>query len=187
MSQQSVTGKIYAYIAAAWVELDHVAPIRVSWGMPDNKTETRLADIGEISFGLNNASGVYTPGVTAGWGKGIFIKLVMTYDSVDYIRFRGAIETIQLERTPGDKKIYITALDWIDYSSKYPIINPDLLTDTDTDTALTSIVDVMPVQPQARSFASAVTTYPTVFDTVRGNTKAYTEFAKLAKSEPGYI
>ena len=187
MTQQSVTAKVYAYISSAWVELDHVAPISTSWGLPDNKPETRLADIGELSFALNNATGVYTPGVTAGWGKGIPVKLVLTYDSVDYVRFRGMIETIRLERTPGDKKIYITALDWMDYASKYPIINPDLLTDTDTDTALTAIVDVMPVQPQARSFATAITTYPTVFDTVRGNTKAYTEFAKLAKSEPGYI
>jgi hypothetical protein len=181
----AISAKCYAYIGAAWVELDEVAPGRVTRGMSNNDPETRIADIGEMTCQLNNNSGVYTPGVTAGWKKGIPFKLEITYEGEIYIAFRGAISDIELESKPGDKLIRITALDWLDYASKYPIVNPDLLENVKADTAISTIVAAMPIQPQAQSLDTGKTIYPTVFDTVRGNTKAYAEISKIVNSEIG--
>ena len=180
-------GKIYAYLSGVWTELLDVAPIDGSRGMGDNKPETRIADIDELSFELNNNSGIYTPGVTAGFKKGTQIKLVLTYETESLIKFRGTIDDIKPESTGSEKTVKVVALGWFDYASKYPVVNPDLLENVTGDEAITTIIDAMPVQPQAKSLDTGKTVFSTMFDTVRGNTKAYTEFSKIAFSEVGYV
>jgi hypothetical protein len=187
MAQQTATVKYYAYLVSSWVQLLDIQPMSGFRGSRDNDPETRLADIGSIRLQLNNSTGIYTPGTTAGWKKGVPFKMVVTYEGRDYIKFRGAIDDIQLESEPADQIVNITALDWFDYASKYPVVNPNLLENVTADVAIDDIVNAMPIQPQAQSLEVGNTIFPTVFDTVKGNTKAYAEFQKLAASEVGYI
>lgn len=177
--------KFYAYISSAWVELLDVQPASVQRGMSDNLPETRMASTGDLSLYLKNSSGIYTPGTTAGWKKGIPIKEVFTFEGEEYTKFRGFIEDITLEGKPAEKIVKITALDWFDYASKYPVVNPALLEDSTADAAITELLSNMPIQPQATDLAVGDIVFDTVFDTVRGNTKAYSEISKLVNSEVG--
>jgi hypothetical protein len=180
----------YAYISGAWVELLDTMPVSAFWGMGDNKPGTRLADVGELRLSLNNQSGIYTPGGPsglAGWKKGIPFKIEFSYEELTKIRFRGFIEDIDLSTNVRDKKVHITVSDWLGYAAKYPIVNPALLQDSTADDAITEILSNTPIDPQVLSIDTGKSVFPTLFDTVTGHTTGYSEFAKLALSEPGYI
>ena len=180
------TIRFYAYIGGAWVVLDDVQPASGYWGMPDNKPETRIAKTGSMQVTLNNSSGKYSPGgpsALSGWGKGIPFRMLVTYDRKNRVRFRGFVDEIQLSSRPKEMKVHITALDWMSYALKYPVVNPSLLQDETVDTAFDAILDAMPTAPQERSVAAGNYVFPTLFDTVSGGTKAYNEFAKLTNSE----
>ena len=138
------TIRFYAFIGGAWVGLDDVQPASGYWGMPDNKPETRIAKTGSMQVTLNNSSGKYSPGgpsALSGWGKGIPFRMLVTYDRKNRVRFRGFVDEIQLSSRPKEMKVHITALDWMSYALKYPIVNPSLLQDETVDTAFDAILD----------------------------------------------
>ena len=188
MAQASA--KFYAYLEASWVLLDDVQPINGQWGISSNKPMDRLADIGTLTLALNNKTGLYSPdgpSALAGWKKGVPFKMVITFNGVEYIRFRGAVSEIKIKPTLKDPKAYITVLDWLDYAARYPIPNPVLLENASTDEAITEIVSNMPIAPQAVRYDAGTSIYPTVFDSVKDFTTGYAEFGKLALSELGYV
>lgn len=185
-----LTYKCYAYISGAWVELNDIAPIAWRWGLSGNETNDRVADIGELRVALNNSEGLYSPdnpSALAGWKKGLPFKLVVTFDNVDFVRFRGIISDIQIRPTHIDKKAYITVLDWMDYASRHKIINLGIETDKRADEALSTLLGEIGITPQAQSIDTGAETFPTVFDLTTGTTTAYDEFVKIAASELGYI
>jgi hypothetical protein len=188
-----VTAKIYAYISAAWVELvdaGNVDGINFSWGITDNRPTSRLADVGQLRFSLNNNDGQYTPGgpsALAGWKKGIPVKLVCTFDGEDCTRFRGIISDIKIRPHFKDVKAYVTVVDWLDYASRHPVINPGIETNQRGDEVMQTIINLIEVDPQATEFEAGFETFPTAFDAVTSTTKAYEEFAKVALSELGYV
>ena len=186
--------KIYAYLASAWVDLTPDAVkdnINGQWGILGNSPLDRLADTGALIFTLNNATGKYSPelaGALAGWKKGVPVKLVVTYDGVDYVRFRGAVDALGIQSgTRSAQRVFVTVLDWLDYAAKYPLVSPGIQVDKRADQALTTLVSTMPIQPQATDYDTGVSVFPALFDTATTKTKAYTELSKLAFSEPGYI
>ena len=188
MAQASA--KFYAYMKAEWVLLDDVQPINGQWGISSNKPMDRLADIGTLTLALNNKTGLYSPdgpSALVGWKKGVPFKMVITFNGVEYIRFRGAVSEIKIKPTLKDPKAYITVLDWLDYAARYPIPNPVLLENASTDEAITEIVSNMPIAPQAVRYDVGTSIYPTVFDSVKDFTTGYAEFGKLALSELGYV
>ena len=185
--QNPTSIKLYAYLNAAWVELDDVAPIEVQYGMPDNLPTTRLADVGEMIFNLNNSTGQYStnhPSALSGWNRGVTVKLEIVYIRT-HTKFIGIVADI--ETVSRQKQVKVTVLDWFDVAAKYPIVNPELLQNVGADDAVTEILSAMPITPTATSLSAGAFEFPTVFDTVSGYTKAYTEFAKLAASELGYV
>jgi len=189
-----VTFKVYAYLNAAWTDISADVlsnTLRAQWGMGSNKPFDRLAGTGVLNFSLKNTTGKYSPlhaSALSGWAKGTLVKLEFTYAATTFVRFRGTVDKVRIDvGEKGSRRVHVTVLDWMDYAAKYPIVNPDLLEDSRTDEAITTIVAAMPIAPQATSYDTGLSTYPTVFDTVGDYTKAYTEFDKLALSEPGYI
>jgi len=161
------------------------------WGISGNKPLDRLAKAGSMSFTLKNSDGKYSPdvaGAMVGWKKGIPVKLEVTFDGVTYVRFRGKINKISIPPGPlGLKNAYVTALDWLDYAAKYPLVNPAIQFDKTADQAITTILSGMPIQPQATAFDVGQAVFPAIFDGVTQKTMGYSEFGKLAASEFGYI
>ena len=190
MAQASVSVAFYAYISAAWVELDTSHPYRAAWGISDNNPMSRLADIGEFTLALNNSTGQYTvggPSALAGWKKQLPFKMEITFEGEVQKRWRGYISDIQIKPNNKDKKAYITVVEWLDYAARHPIVNPGIQTDKRGDEVLTTVMSEVEIQPQATDFDTGIETFPTAFDTVTSKTKAYTEFAKTALSEIGMV
>lgn len=190
MPQVTAPTVLYAYISGSWTLIDDIQPARAEWGIIGNNPVDRVADTGELTFYLNNSTGQYTPGgpsALAGWKKGIPVKLVVTYDGEDFIRFRGVISEIEPRPLSKDKRVRVVVLDWLDYAARHPIVNPGIQTDKRGDEVLTTVMNEIEVAPQAYSFDTGTETFPTVFDTTTSKTKAYNEFSKVAFSELGYV
>ena len=192
---ETVQLNVYAYLDAAWTDITSdisSSKLHCNWGIRGNKPMDRLSDIGVLSASLRNNDGRYTPNggsvISADWKKGTKIKVIFTYGEVEYNRFFGRIDKMDIDAgTLGERRVHITAVDWMDYSVKHPLKNPAIAQEKRADEALTQIVDAMPIQPQARSFSTGVNTFPIVFNEATQKTRAYSEFQKLVTSELGRL
>jgi len=186
---------IEAYIGSplAWVDItaDWAGDLTSEWGIHGATEIDRIADTGELRFALNNATGKYSPHHTsavAGWGKGTLVTLYVTYDGLSYSRFYGAVESIDIDTGAyGRRFVSVTVVDWMDYAAEFPLDGVTLLTNKTADQAITSLIGNLPRAPLETSYDVGETTYPVVFDTLDGKTRAYKELAKIALSEMGYI
>jgi hypothetical protein len=187
--------KMYAELESVWTDIttDVLGEDKITgfWGMRSNKESDRVADVGRMSFTLDNSAGLYAPNLgtaLSGWGKGTPIKLVVTFRGREYIKFYGRVDSLKITGGAlGLRRVYVTVKDWMDFAAKYPLVNPGYQTDKRADEALTTIVAGMPIQPQDTTFGTGTETFPTIFDAVTTKTRASSEFNKLALSEMGYI
>jgi hypothetical protein len=190
MAQVIIAAAIYAYIGGAWVQLDDVQPWSASWGIPDNGPLDFVADTGEFKFSLNNSGGLYSPGgpsALAGFKRGIPVKRVVTFEGEDYVRFFGYIDEISIRPSITDKTVTVTALDWMDYAARHRIINPGVLANTYSHELMTILLAETEIKPQQLALTPGVHYFPTVLDTIRTRTTAYSEFTKIALGDIEYI
>lgn len=196
MTEELSSRKWYAYLEGAWVDLTgdvlQKYDVIAKWGMRGNAPFDIVADVGSMKFTLNNSSGKYSPHGTSalsGWKKGVPVKMVLSYDGDDYIRFRGRLESIDLSIGLVEEMdtATCTVLDWLEYASNYPLESPGYKTDIRANDALDVILPDIPIQPQEHDFETGDNIFPTAFDAVSTTTSAYTEFSKLTKSEFGRI
>lgn len=186
--------KLYAYVTSGWMDLTPywIRQMRAKWGMGDNDPLDLVAATGEWTFILDNTRGVQfipgAPSALAGWQKGVKLKLVFTYEGEDYVRQFSYAEKIKPDRgIYGHKRVYVTALDWMEHAAKYPIVNPGVLTNQRGDDVIRTVLGLMTKQPQATQLDVGVSVFPTTFDTVTSHTRALSEFGKVALSEPGSV
>jgi len=194
MSVNVTDYKVWAYLNSAWVDITSdciTEDIQCDWGISGNGPLDRLAATGQMTFQLNNSTGKYSPnlvGALAGWKRGVPVKLVITYDGEEYIRFRGKVDKIKIQSGAfSASRVNVTVLDWMDYAAKYPLVNPGYAANRTADEALDIIVPSTPIPPQNTDYDEGVNTFPALFDSVTTRTRAYNEFSKLALSELGYI
>ena len=186
-----LTAALYFYLAGAWVDVSsdlQASPgISASWGIRSNKPTDLIADTGRMSFVLDNQTGKYSPGhgsALSGWKKGVKVKLVTTYSGAARVRWYGTVDEISIDAgTVGNRKVRVTALDWMDYASNYPLNNPAVGIDQKANQAVNTIVTAMPISPIRTEYETGTNTFPTVFNQATNKTKAYSEFTKLAMSE----
>lgn len=187
--------KIYFNLNSVWTDSTSDvlsgSKLNAVWGMRNNKPLSLLADVGQLTFSLNNETGKYTPGgvsALSGWKKGVAVKVVFTFLEQTYVRFYGKIDSIRIDAgSLGNRRAHVTVLDWMDYATKYPLNNPAIQTNKRADEAMTTILDGMPIQPQARNFDTGVNTFPLIFKDATLKTRAYTEFQRIALSEMAYL
>jgi hypothetical protein len=186
--------RLYAYLAGSWVDLTAYVIHGFSnsaWGISGNRPSDRLASTGSMTLTLNNAAGLFSPDratAMTGWKQGVPVKMVLTYDGQEYIKFRGRVDRIGI--TPGvlgQRTVSVTVVDWLDYAAKYPLTGLDIAYGVTADQVLTTIIASMPIAPLATSYDVGQVTFPAAFDTITTSTRALTEFAKVVNSEMGYI
>lgn len=184
--------RFMVYLSGAWTDLTDywVEALSGHWGMQDNDPLTFLADTGILRFVLNNMDQRFTPehaSALAGWKKGLPAKLEIDYDGYTY-PFLGQIQDIDAP-LGGDfvDKCTVTVADWMEYAARTPIVNPTVQSDQRSDQMMTTLMGLMPIAPQATDFSEGVNTFPSAFDTVTDETKAYSEFEKIALSELGPV
>lgn len=184
---------IELYLNAAWVDIseDVVSEIKGSQGLSGTGPTDRVASIGVCSMSLDNVDNKYTPGhvsVLSGWNRGVPLRVEITYESVTTNVFWGRVEEIKLDSSEwGDRNVSIVCLDYMNIPSKFPLKEIALETDKRIEQGVQSLVTALPIAPQNTSYGVGLSTFPTVFDAIRDNTRAVAEFQKLAISEVGYI
>lgn len=190
------------YISGAWEDiaadvLATPAPT-CKYGINGNTYNDRVASPGQFRFTLRDdewntagLEGYYSPYRTnrkAGWDVGIKFRYRVEYQGGSYTRFYGRITKIT---PPPDvrvkKTVDVVASDWMEYASNQSVVLPTLQTNKKIEEVVPLLVAMMPVAPLATAYGTGVDTFPTVFDTVRLNTRVLSEFQKLAVSEMGYI
>lgn len=181
------------YNGASWVDITAdcvINPFVAFWGFPDNRPETRMANVGQLTFTLDNSAALYMPEVgspVVGWGKSTPVQFIVTYDGVSYMRFRGRVDTLVPHNEPQTPlTVDVSCLDWLEFSSKFPLLSPQVANNLTADVAIQTILAAMPLNPQAQLLDIGNTLFPSLFDAVSVRTTAYEEFNKLAQSEMGY-
>lgn len=194
----TVTWNLYLYLSGTWTDStsDVAEPMRAEWGIVGNGPSDLLAKPGELRFDLKNATGKYSPGhsgMVTGWGKGVKVKQVFTFETQTYVRFYGVVNEIRPDPdTKGPRRAHVTAVDWLEFAAEHPIENPGILTNQTGDEALETILGTsvanpllraVPIAPLNTDFSTGINVFPTTFDTITTRTRAYTEMAKIALSE----
>ena len=184
---------ISAYLNSSWVDLSSDVlgrgGLSANWGIKGNGPLDIIADIGNLKLTLWNYSQEYYPDGSSplsGWNWRVPIRVVIVYGA--YTRtLRYYLDTInpRVKKSRVDDDVEITALDWLAFAEKYPILAPSIETDKTADYGLTTITTAMTPAPQATDFDTGNYILPTIFDGVGMKTTAYSEIVKLAMSEFG--
>lgn len=176
--------------------------LRGSWGMGSNDPLDRLAQTGEMTFDLDNSTGLFTPGgadALPGWGLGNVVTWEVRFDLAaltqgTYQKFYGAIIGISLDAgLLGPRRVHVTVADWMTYAAKFPLVNTGIQTFRRADQVVQYIAELIPPIPASLPLLTGTkldtgsSVFPSVLDTIKTKTTAYKEFSKLAFSEVGYI
>lgn len=188
-----ITMDLYAYLGGAWTSIKSditASGVFASCGIFGNKETDRIARDGSLSFELMNNTGKYTPGsVTAhaDWKKGTPVKVEFTKGGITKVKFIGRVNTISLSYNYNNKRVRVTALDWIYFASQLPLDIPALQTSQRADEIINIILGLAPISPTAESIATGTDTFTYAFHDNTVKTTAYTELTKAALSEWGYL
>jgi hypothetical protein len=191
----NATWKLWAYLNGAWSDItdDVKRNTDAEWGMGGNEPIDFVAHPGTFEFNLDNYTvpGKYSPdhpSALSGWKKGVPIKQVFTYEGEDYIRFRGFVGSFSNQGEKDEFK-HVVVVDWLEYASKHPIVNPGILQNQRPSNTLETTLSLMAIKPQEKDFEIGVNLFVTTFDTVTSKTRAYDEAVKIALSEiaPVYL
>jgi hypothetical protein len=173
--------------------------ITIQRGIRGSTPIDRVAATGTMKFVLNNsernsgtAIGFYSPGHTnarGGFREGIGVRLQATYNAVTYTLFRGELDAVAPEPGRyGSKRVYCTAVDWMNEASRRTVRALDVQFDKRSDEVFLVLVAAMPKQPPAVRTEIGMDTFPLSLDSTRDeDTKVMTEFAKIALSELGAV
>ena len=169
-------------------------------GIMGNGPTSRVGDSEYLNFTLDNSQGnsagligYYTPGhanCRTGWTTGLNVRLSFVFEGETFYKYYGKIAPSGIDIEPGiygTRTVAVTCHGFMAQAAEHDFSLPTLQTNVTIDQAVTSLLTNMPIQPLETEFATGVFTFPTVFDTVRANTRAGAELYKLAMSEFSYI
>jgi hypothetical protein len=170
------------------------------YGMQDAAPTTRVAGAGSMTFVLDNSTnnsagkiGYYSPGHTncrSGFQTGITVRLIVNYDSIQYVKFYGRIpgDGIKIDDgLYGSRRVNVEVRDFMEQAAIHDLYLPELVQNKRIDDIVPLINANMKIQPLSTLLNVGDDTFGAAFDTVRQKTRALTEYQKLALSELGYI
>lgn len=162
-----------------------------SWGMRSNKYTDRLAATGEMRMLLDNADGVFDPddaSVLTGWAINTKVKMVVSYDGVDYVRFYGKVGTLKFsDPSTHEHTAQVVVSDWMGYAYKKTLTDRSIETYKSGGELASEIITAVGQTPLATNIAVGDYEFPAAFDGVTTTTKAATELNKIVLSENGYF
>ncbi len=162
-----------------------------SYGMGSNAYTDRMASNGEMSMSLKNTGGIFDPDdadCLTGWAKNALVKLVVSYDGYEAVKFYGRVSDIQLSDISTNYHVAnVTVLDWLDFAYRYTINQQSIETYKRAYQVVDTIVDATGQTPLATSYAEGAYQFEAAFDSMTVKTKAATELNKVVLSEGGYF
>jgi hypothetical protein len=206
-----------AYISGAWVDLSadvrqNPTPRISGIGIMGNSITDRTGDAGTCEFSLDNSTGnsggllgYYSPGhpnVRSGWTHGLRIRVTFNYDGYSKIFDDFYIDRDGLNVVTGlygERSVRVHASNWMKYAADHKLNLMQRKTNYSIFNALQDIIDNSDRKPLrikwwGKDYFDAfgvlqhdTNTFPTVFDVTQADTKALSEFNKLAMSLFGYV
>jgi hypothetical protein len=193
------------YAAGFWTDvladLDATNGLSLKFGINGNGPKDRIADVGPLTFVLNNSAGnsaqtqgYYSPVRTAtvrpGFTRGILARVVFTYAGTDYPRFIGKITSIDPE--PGRYKSQLTRVqvhDLVDDLLETDLRNVTTQIAQTEAQLLSTLFSSLPVtsQPLAVHTDTGLDTSPFAFDNIGAGIKAVSPAGDIIMSSIGYL
>jgi hypothetical protein len=149
------------------------------------KDTDRLANVGSLRFEIDNSDGTYT-NFGSFVGKAVSVRLVL--GSREKQVWFGYIKNAMPDSGEwGERRILVTALDWISIGNETRVQNIPLATFVTGDEAIPTLLDATPNPPAFTNFEAGYETFPNMFDGALQKTTVYSELDKITKSELGYL
>lgn len=210
-----ITPKIEMDFGAGFVDVssDVISEVRAEWGVHGSDPKDRVADVGTMSFDLDNnvtnsggKRGYYSPGhvdARPGFGIGTRIRLSLTHGTLaptggtaaeggtygTKVKWVGTIESLRIVPGVRDPKTAVTCVDWMDEAARSKTSKLAVQVDVQSDFLFTTLVNSVPRQPPGGTrTGSGSDTYPFALDNTRDeSSKILSELQKLALSEYGFV
>lgn len=181
------------YVGGDWLDISEyvIENIDADWGILNNSPTDRIGYVGGMTLYLNNNSGIFTPNTVStlsGWDRGIEIRLVLTYENIPYVRFKGKIKRIGLPyKVDNISVVPVNVVDWFDEAINKKFYLEGVQSDVTTAEAVQAVLDAMDNPPDATDIEEGDDILDAVFTTADNKSTAYSELSKLALSEFSYI
>jgi hypothetical protein len=191
----TITWYYYNATGAAWVDISGYVLTKQGvsghWGMRSNKYTDRLAATGEMRMLLDNADGVFDPddaNVLTGWAINAKVKMVVTFDGVNYTRFYGKVDTLKFsDPSTYEHTAQVVVSDWMGYAYKKTLTDRSIETFKRGGYAFGQLVSATGQTPLATNYAVGDYEFPAINDSITTTTKVATEMNKIVLSENGYF
>lgn len=194
---------IELYLAGAWVDITaDVANVEVDgqFGISGNGPKDRLAEVGTLTFTLNNGPdavtgrprGYYSPlhaNRRTDFTDGTLCRVRFTYDGTIWPRFYGKIADI--DPAPGVRRSQhtkVTVHDLMDDLVETDLRNVTVQLNQTEAQLITTIITALPAgaQPVSLDLDTGLDTSPFAFDNLGEGEKAVTPIADLLMSSLGF-
>lgn len=181
------------FVDNAWFDVSAyvLGDIEGDWGILGNKPADKMGYIGGMTILLNNDSGLFVPGTIGslnGFQKGTKARVVITYEDIPYVRFKGKISRIGLPYNVEEISVVpVSVSDWLRAASKQNIILQGVETNVKTAEAVEILLQKMVLQPDAVNLDYGSEILESVFTSTDPRSTVYSELGKLALTEFAYI
>ena len=184
---------------STWVDISQyvVSDILGDGGFLSSDPSSFTAGLGTSTFDLNNSGGLFTVyggdsvrglNTLSGWQRGAKIRHRVIYDGHDKVVWLGFVGDVKSDAgTWGDQRVHVSCVDWLDVASRYPMKRSEILLNQTLADGAQSLVNRISVAPEGLNSDTSSTTFPSIFDNVKSQTKALAELDKLARSEMGFV
>jgi hypothetical protein len=176
------------------------APIHAYWGNMHYDPLTRVADIGNLNFVLNNSiansnktMGYYSPANSTAVRSGfsletpVVLKLGISGSTAVKLK-RFYISNINpVPGARGERNVAVTANDFMGRLANQNILKVPVQVNARTDQALATITALMPIPPLTTSFQVSPDVLPYIFDDISPNMAYMTAVQHLAMTDAGYV
>lgn len=188
------------YNGSAWVDITNyvVGDIKGNNGLGGWKPDQRVGVQGILNLTLNNKAKYFSPmggdtvrglSTLAGFNKGAKIRIMGVFEGrpADVIWIGRIMSIDSDDKNWGNEQTRLMAVDWMYVPSNYPMAKCYILLNHRINGGVNIILDRLSIQPEAENFDTGNFVFPAIYDNVKRNTMALSEFTKLANSELGYI
>ena len=192
----------YILTALGWADVtdDVIAPSCV-WkrGNSGRSITDRVADIGTLSFVLNNSefntettAGYYSPdnlNANSGFGLDTKVRITLVENSVTHQEFQGKITSISPEfGIYGEQTVRVTCEDWMANAYRDKVLGITVQTNKRDDELLTTLINLASIAPLDTDFSVGDDTYTYSLHDENSQTSTLARvFQKIAMSGFGRI
>jgi hypothetical protein len=188
-------------VLSGWVDITSdiraSVPISYSTGNPNNDIEARTADEGVLRLAFDNSAGnsgglagLYSPdhaNADECFVQNQPIRIRLVSNAITYYQWRGSISTIEPSSgSYGERITYVEAVDFMKYFYDTDFTNVNIQTNKRDDELLTTLLTLLPRQPENTDFDTGNDQYSYAFhDEIAGTSHIISVIQKMMMSGLG--